>query len=282
MKHPTAAVEREVDDKLIALKGKLAKMGRVLVAYSGGADSTFLLWAALEALGPEHVLAVTARSPIIAARDLQRAEEIADRLGAPHRFVPIQHLDDPQFAANPQRRCYFCKKAILARLADVAHEEELTCVIEGSNLDDRGEYRPGSQAVREAGVRSPLAEAGLTKAEIRALSRRIGLPTWDQPAQTCLATRFPHDQHITAEALAQVEAAEDVLNAIGFSQFRVRHHGPIARIEVPPAEIPRLALPEIATQVTKELKNVGYDYVCLDLAGYRRGNLERTKDQNSQ
>jgi uncharacterized protein len=228
------------------------------------------------------VLAATAHSPIIAARDLERAEEIAARLGAPHRFVPIEHLQHPQFVANPRRRCYFCKQAILARLVEVAREEGMTSVIEGSNLDDRSEYRPGSQAVHEAGVHSPLAEAGLTKAEIRTLSRQVGLPTWDQPAQTCLATRFPHDQRITAKALAQVEAAEDALHAIGFVQLRVRHHGPIARIEVTPAEIPRLALPEIAAQVTKELKKLGYTYVCLDLEGYRRGNLEWTKDRNSQ
>jgi uncharacterized protein len=280
MIHSNVSAERDPDERLGALKNNLARTKRVLVAYSGGVDSTFLLWAALETLGSEHVVAATARSPIIAARDLERAAKIAGQLGARHLFVPTQHLENPKFVANPRRRCYVCKKLILTRLADIAREEELLYVIEGSNQDDQSEYRPGTQAVREANVRSPLAEVGLTKADIRTLSHRVGLPTWDQPAQTCLATRFPYDQRITAEALAQVEAAEDVLHAIGFGQLRVRHHGAIARIEVSPAEIPRLARPEVSIRVTRELKKLGYRYICLDLAGYQRGNLEQTKDRD--
>lgn len=263
------------DEKLNTLKERLADMSSVLVAYSGGVDSTFLLSAALEALGPERVLAVTASSPIVARRDLQRAERTAHHLGAPHRVVPTHQLADPQFVDNPPDRCYFCKRLIMARLAEVAGEENLTCLIDGSNLDDEDEHRPGTRALREAGVRSPLAEVQLTKGEVRAASRRLGLPTWSQPAETCLATRIPHGRPVTEEALARVEAAEDLLREMGFEQLRVRHHGVVARIEVAPAQIPRLAQLDVATRVVSGLKELGYAVVSLDLEGYRRGCLEK-------
>ncbi len=256
------------------MKKILSRMGSALVAYSGGVDSTFLLWATLDALGPERVLTATASSPIFSQRELEAAEEIAHRMGAPHRFVPTGQLEDEQFVRNPPRRCYFCKREIFARLAEVAQEERLACVVEGSNLDDRDEYRPGTQAAREVGVRSPLEEAGLTKAEIRSLSRRAGLPTWDRPAQTCLVTRFPYGTSITSEGLARVEAAESMLQETGFGELRVRHHGPIARIEVAAEEVARLAQPEVAARVVARFKGLGYLYVTLDLEGYRRGSLD--------
>jgi uncharacterized protein len=224
------------------------------------------------------VLAVTARTPIFSAQALGQAETLAQQLGAPHRFVETGQLEDPHFVQNPPRRCYFCKRGILTHLTQIAHKEGLAVVIEGSNLDDREEYRPGSQAVRETGVRSPLEEAGLTKAEIRVLSQQAGLPNWNAPAQTCLATRFPHGEPITREALAQVAAAETFLRELGFKELRVRHHGPIARIEVAPHQIDQLAQSEIAAQVVARFKALGYTYVALDLEGYRRGSLSPRTD----
>ncbi len=263
-----------LDEKLAALREILTGTESALVAYSGGVDSAFLLWAALDTLGPERVLAATGSSPIFSRRELKAAQEIARRMNAPHRFVPTRQLKNEQFVLNPPQRCYLCKREMFSRLVEVAQEEGLAWVVEGSNLDDRDEYRPGIQAAREVGVRSPLEEAGLTKAEIRSLSRRAGLPTWDKPAQTCLVTRFPYGTPITSEGLGRVEAAEAMLREVGFAELRVRDHSPIARIEVAIEEVAQLAQPEVAARVVAGLKDLGYLYVTLDLEGYRRGSLD--------
>ncbi len=267
-------------DRLESLQHILAGMESVLVAYSGGVDSTFLLKVALEILG-DQVLAVTARSEIHASRELQAAEEIARRLGAKHIFIETHELADPKFSSNPPERCYSCKRGLFLRLNQVAAEYSLMQIVDGSNYDDLSQYRPGHKAAREYGVRSPLEEARLTKDDIRLLSREMGLTTWDKPAVPCLATRFPYGNEITMEGLRRVEKAEEFLYALGVGQLRVRDHGAVARIEVGSDDIPLLLREDVVEQVIHELTGLGYSYVTLDLQGFRSGSMDEVLKKSS-
>lgn len=246
-------------------------MGRVAIAFSGGVDSTFLLAAAHDVLKGNNVLAVNAVSPVYPQRELTFAESFAAKLGVECVLLPTRELGDERFAVNHPDRCFHCKTELFGKLRAIATEKEFPVIADGTTASDLGDFRPGMKARELYGVRSPLLEAGMTKPEIRELSHQRGLPTWDKPAMACLASRFPYGTSITVEALRQIERAEDYLFARGFRQVRVRHHGPVARIEVMADEMPRLL--EEAPSVVQHLKSLGYRYVTLDLQGYRTGSM---------
>ena len=265
----------EVESKLKNLKKHLKQLQSVAVAFSGGVDSTFLLKIAHDVLG-DNVIAVTARSSAYSEREFRDAAKFVREMGISHQVVSFNELDVPGFADNSPERCYFCKRDFLSKVVAVAQEHNIRHVVEGSNVDDLGDYRPGMQAVRELGVESPLQEAGLGKEEIRILSKKMDLPTWNKPAFACLASRFPYGQKITIDKLKIIDQAEQFLLDLGIRQVRVRHHGDIARIEVSREERSFFFDTDLMDKVYEKFKQLGFMYTALDLKGYRTGSMNET------
>ena len=274
---PEATENMTLDQKYERLKEYIKSLGSVVVAFSGGVDSTFLLKTAHDVLG-DKAMAVTASSCSFPERELNAAKEFCRENGIKHEVCKSEELDIDGFRQNPVNRCYLCKHELFEKIIDIAAENGYENVAEGSNMDDIGDYRPGLQAIEELKVKSPLRAAGLYKEEIRQLSKQLGLPTWNKPSFACLASRFVYGETISEEKLGMVERAEQLMIDLGFRQVRVRIHDRLARIEVLPEELERVTQPDIREKINEELKKYGFSYVTLDLAGYRTGSMNETLD----
>jgi len=279
--NPLAAAAPDVLAKEERLRRELAESSSLIVALSGGTDSAYLAWVAKQALA-ERALSVTAVSASLAASERQAVEDLVRQFGLRHEFIATDELANPLYVANNPDRCYHCKDELFAKLGELARTRGFAGVAYGVNVDDLADFRPGQQAAREHGVLTPLLDAGLTKAEIRELSRRAGLPTWEKPAAACLASRIQHGIAVTEENLNQVERGEAALRALGFKQVRVRYHlpsgasaqeGALARIEIAPDELPRALTPAMAEKFAEIFRGLGFRYVTLDLEGYRQGSM---------
>ena len=268
-----------LDDKQERLFAVLKRLGRVMVAYSGGTDSAYLAWAAHHALGP-NAIAITADSASIPESHKRDAEQLARQFGIPHEYVQTFEFDNPDYVKNGPDRCFHCKDELFTRLEEVGRERGIEHVVYGVNVDDLGDYRPGQNAARLHQVKAPLVEAGLTKAEIRELSRLASLPTWDRPASACLSSRVPYGTPVTPQTVKTVEAGEEAIRALGFRQFRVRFHGELVRIEIARDEMERALTMEMAEKIAAIFKPLGFHYITLDLEGYRQGSMNESLKLN--